>query len=104
MPRSDSTWRFLPALIGALTAGRRKGDGLIRMGFAGAIVAGSFALLDKQLVEDRKLRREERTALVSTLKETAEAMKTLSTAVAKEGDVRELRTAVDRACGEGRRR
>ena len=95
---------WLAQIVGALTAGRRKGDGLIRMGFAGAVVAGAFAILDKQLVEDRKLRREERTALVSTLHETTETLKALTTAVAKEGDVRELRTAVDRACGEGRRR
>lgn len=95
---------WLAQVVGALTAGRRKGDGLIRMGFAGAIVAGAFTLLDKQLGADRKLRSEERTALVSTLHETAEAMKALTVAVAKESDVRELRTAVDRACGEGRRR
>ena len=103
--RGESPWRLLPALVGALTAGRRKGDGLIRMGFTGAVLAAVFHLMDKQLSEDRKLRREERQALVQTLRETgdatASAMRALAEQVAREDDaLRDIRAVVvDRACG-----
>jgi hypothetical protein len=87
-------------VIGAITAGRRKGDGLVRLGFAGAVVFAVFRLLDSTLSADRVQRGAEHAELVATIRDASGAIRDLKRAVDDEQDILgQLRAVVvDRAC------
>jgi len=64
--------RGLAPIIGALTAGRRPGDQLIRAGFAGAVVFALLKLWSASLEEERKLRAEQHKELVGVIDKLAD--------------------------------
>ncbi len=71
---------FIPTFIGAVLAGKRKGDGLIRAGVLGAVIWALLGVLEKQLDADRRDRRAHQQEMVGVISKQTQAIEALTKA------------------------
>ena len=71
-------------IIGALLSGKRKGDGLIRFGFAGTVLFVVFRMWAASIDAEREMRREQHQETVTVMRELKAAIAELAEASDRE--------------------